>query len=90
MGCIKKYKIDFIVVPKREEQNWGRKKRQITFKNFPNLVTNITLVTWELQQNPSERNPKKTTLRQIVVRMLKNQNNEKKITKTARGKQSIT
>ena len=55
-------------------------------ENFPNLMGEKVTQIQETQRGPSKRNPKRPTLRHIIFKMAKFQNN-KRILKTAREEQ---
>ena len=58
-------------------------------ENFPNLVKEIDIQSQEAQRVPRKRNPKRTTPRHIIIRMLKVKY-KAKVLKAAREKQLVT
>ena len=58
-------------------------------ENFPNLMREKVTQIQETQRVPSKRNPKRPTVRQILIKMAKFQDKER-ILKAAREKQEVT
>ena len=58
-------------------------------ENLPNLVKEIDMQVWEVQRVPNKMDPKRTTLRHIIIKMPKVKEKER-ILKAARGKQLVT
>ena len=57
-------------------------------ENFPNLVKEIDMQIQEAQRVPNKLDPKKTTPRHIIIKMLKVKDKER-IFKAAREKQRV-
>ena len=58
-------------------------------ENFPNLIREKVTRIQETERVPSKRNPKRPTVRHIIIKMAKFQDKER-ILKAAREKQEIT
>ena len=58
-------------------------------ENFPNLVKEIDMQIQETQRIPIKLDPKRTTLRHIVIKMSKVKTKERTL-KAAREKQGVT
>ena len=58
-------------------------------ENFPNWMREIVTQIQETQRVPSKRNPKRPTLRHIIIKTAKFQGKER-ILKAAREKQEVT
>ena len=54
-----------------EEQKIENLFEKIMKENFPNLVKEINIQVQELQRAPIKLDPKKTTPRHIIIKMLK-------------------
>ena len=79
------------MVPEEEEKNRGSEKifEEIIVKNFPNMGKEIVNQVQEAQRVPYRINPKRNTLRYILIKLSKIKYKEK-ILKAAREKQQIT
>ena len=84
---IKLNNIRIIGVPEGEERDKGPEKifEEITVENFPNIGKEITTQVQEAQRVPYRVNPRRNTLRHIVIKLAKIQDKEK-LLKAARGK----
>ena len=58
-------------------------------ENFPNLVKEINIQLQEAQRIPNKLDPKRTTLRHIIIKMPKVKDRER-ILKAAREKETVT
>ena len=74
---------------KEKEQGLESIFRQIAEENFPNLRTEVELGIQEINRTPSYLNPKRPSLRHIVLKLSKI-NNKDKILRAAREKKMIT
>ena len=88
---IKHNNIRNIGVPEGEEREKGPEKifEEIILKNFPNMGKEIATQVLEAQQVPYRINPRRNTLRHIVIKLAKIKDKEK-LLKAAREKQQIT
>ena len=71
----------------KEEQEVENLFEKIMKENFPNLAKEIDIQVQKAQRVPNELDPKRTTLRHIVIKMPTVKDREK-ILKAAREKQS--
>ena len=80
-----------IQVPEKEEKKKGSKKifEEIIIKNFANMGKEIVNQVQEEKRVPYRINPKRKTLRHILIKVSKIKYKEK-ILKAAREKQQIT
>ena len=80
-----------IVVPEEEEKKEGTEKifEEIIVENFPNMGKEIVNQVHEAQRVPYRINPRRNTLRHILIKLSKIKYKEK-ILKAAREKQQIT
>ena len=80
-----------IQVPEKEEKKKGSKKifEEIIIKNFANMGKEIVNQVQEAKRVPYRINPKRKTLRHILIKVSKIKYKEK-ILKAAREKQQIT
>ena len=62
--------------------------KKVMMENFPNLMREKHTQIQETQRVPSKRNPKRSTSRQIIIKMAKFQDKER-ILKAAREKQEV-
>ena len=72
-----------------EEQEIENLFEKIMKENFFHLVKEIDIQDQEAQKIPNKLNPKRTTLRHIIIKMPKVKD-EERILKAARGKQRAT
>ena len=72
-----------------EEQEIENLFEKIIKENFPNLVKEIDMQFQEAQRVPKKLDPKRTTPRQVIVKMPKVKDKER-ILKAARKKQIVT
>ena len=74
-----------------EEKKKGPEKifEEIIAKNFPNMGKESLMQVQEAQQIPYKTNPRRNTLRRMLVELTKIKDKEK-ILKAAREKQQIT
>ena len=88
---IKCTNIQIIGVPEEEEKEKGSEKifEEIIVRNFPNMGKEIATQVQEVQRVPYRINPRRNTLRHILIKLTKIEIKEK-ILKTAREKQQIT
>ena len=88
---IKCTNIQIIGVPKEEEKKKGSEKifEEIIVKNFPYMGKEIVNQIQEAQRLPYRINPKRNTLRNILIKISKIKCKEK-ILKAAKEKQQIT
>ena len=88
---IKLTNVRIIGVPEEEEKKKGSEKifEEIIVKNFPNMGKEIVIQVQEAQRVPYRINPKRNTLRHIIIKLSKIKYKEK-ILKAAKGKQQIT
>ena len=70
---IKRNNIRIIGVPEGEEKEKGPKKifEEIIAENFPNMGKGIATQVHEAQQVPYRINPRRNTLRHIVIKLAK-------------------
>ena len=62
---------------------------EIMSENFPHLVKEIDLQVQEAHRTPNKRNPKRTTLRHIIIKIPRAKDKER-ILQAAREKQLVT
>ena len=76
---IKCNNIRIIQVPEGEEREKGPKKilEEIIVENFPNMGKEIATQVQEVQRVPGRINPKRNTLRHIVIKLTKIKEKEK-------------
>ena len=72
-----------------EKQDIENLFEKIMKENFPNLEKEINSQVQEVQKDPNKMDPKKTTPRHIIIKMLKVKDKER-IFKAARERQLIT
>ena len=72
-----------------EEQGIESLFEKVTMENFPNLMREIATQIKETQRLPIKRNPKRSTIRHIIINMAKFQDKER-ILKAGREKQKVT
>ena len=87
MDNIKETNIRIIGVPEGEEREKGLKKifEEIIVEDFPNMGKEIATHVQEVQRVPSRINPRRNTLRHIVIKLTKIKEKEK-LLKTTREK----
>ena len=70
---IKRNKVHIIRIPEGEEREKGPKKifEEIIVKNFPNMGKEIATQVQEVQRAPGRINPRRNTLRHIVIKLTK-------------------
>ena len=71
-----------------EEEEIENLFEKIMKEKFPNLVKEIGIQVWEAQRVPNKLNPKRTTPRNIIIKMWKVKDKER-ILKAAREMQLI-
>ena len=78
-------------MPEGEEQDQEIENffENIMKENFPNLVKEIDIEVQEAQRVPKKMNPKRTTTRHIIIKMLKVKD-EERILKAARERQRVS
>ena len=83
--------IHIIEVPEGEETEKGIEKilQEIIAENFPNMGKEPLTQIQEVQQVPYKINPRRNTLRHILIKLTKIKDKEK-ILKAAREKKQIT
>ena len=88
---IKRADIQIMGVPEEEEKKEGTEKifEEIIIENFPNMGKEIGDQVQEHQRVPYRKNPKRNTLRHILIKLSKIKYKEKKL-KAEREKQQIT
>ena len=88
---IKCNNIRIIGVPEGGEREKGPKKifEVIIVKNFPNMGKEIATQVQEVQRVPGRINPRRNTLRHIVIKLTKIKDKEK-LMKPTREKRQIT
>ena len=84
---IKHTNIRIIGVPEGEEREKGPEKifEEIIVENFPNVGKEIATQVQEVQRVPYRKNPRRNTLRHIVIKLAKIKDKEK-VLKAAREK----
>ena len=84
---IKHNNIRIIGVPEGEEREKGPKKifEEIIVENFPNMGKEVATPVKEVQKVPHSINPRRNTLRHIVIKLAKIKDKEK-LLKAAREK----
>ena len=88
---IKCNSIRIIGAPEGEEGEKGPEKifEEIIVKNFPHMGKEIATEVQEVQRVPDRMNPRRNTLRHIVIKLTKIKDKEK-LLKAAREKRQIT
>ena len=88
---MKRTNIRIIGVPEGEERQKGTEKifQEITAKNFPNMGKESLTQIQKTQPVPYKINPKRNTLRHILIKRTKIKDKEK-ILKATREKKQIT
>ena len=88
---IKRNNIRIIGVPEGEEREKGPEKifEEIIVENFPNMGKEIATQVQEVQRIPGRVNPRRDTLRHIVIKLTKIKDKEK-LLKATREKRKIT
>ena len=88
---IKCTSICIIGVPEGEEKKKGSEKifKEIIAENFPNMGKETIIQVQEVQRVPGRINPRRNTLRHILIKLTKIKDKEK-ILKATREKQQIT
>ena len=83
--------IQIIGVPEGEEEEQEIKNllEQIMKENLPNLAKDIDTQVQEAQRVPNKLDPKRTTLRHIIIKLPKFKDKER-ILKEAREKETVT
>ena len=82
--------IHIIVIPEgEEEQGIENLLKKVIMENFPNLMREKVKQIQETQRVPIKRNPKRPTLRHIIIKMAKFKN-KGRILKAAQEKQEET
>ena len=83
--------IRIIGVPEGEEREKGPEKifEEIIAENFPNMGKKIVNQVLEAERVPGKINPRRNTLRHIVIKLMKIKDRDK-ILKATREKQQIT
>ena len=83
--------IRIIGIPEGEEEEQGIENlfEKVMMENFPNLRRGKGTQIQETQKVPRNRNPKRPTAGQIIIKMAKVQDKER-ILKAAREKQEVT
>ena len=76
---IKRNNIHIVRVPEGEEREKGPEKifAQVIVENFPNMGKKIAIQVQEAQQVPYRINPRRNTLRHIVIKLAKIKDKEK-------------
>ena len=85
MDNIKETNIRIIGVPEGEEREKGLKKifEEIIVEDFPNMGKEIATHVQEVQRVPSRINPRRNTLRHIVIKLTKIKEKEKLLKTTS-------
>ena len=88
---VKHTNIRIIGMPEGEEREKGTEKlfQEIIAKNFPNMGKEPLTQIQEAQRVPSKINPRRNTLRHIIIKLTKIKDKER-IFKEAREKKQIT
>ena len=87
---MKRNNIHIIGIPEgEEEQGIENLFEKVMMENFPNLRREKVTQIEGTQRVPSNRNPKRPSARQIIIKMAKFQDKER-ILKGAREKQEVT
>ena len=88
---IKRNNIHIIGVPEGEEREKRPEKifEEIIVENFPNIGREIATQVQEAQRVPGRRNPRRNTLRHIVIKLTKIKDKEE-LLKATREKRQIT
>nr|KAF6363117.1 hypothetical protein mPipKuh1_010114 [Pipistrellus kuhlii] len=71
------------------EQDIENILKEIVTENFPHLVKELDLQVQEVHRIPNKRNPKRTTPRQIIIKIPRAKDKER-ILKEARAKKVVT
>nr|KAF6382520.1 hypothetical protein mPipKuh1_008882 [Pipistrellus kuhlii] len=86
----KRTNIRIMGVPEdKREQDIKNILKEIVTENFPHLVKELDLQVQEVHRTPNKRNLKKTTPRQIIIKIPRAKDKER-ILKAAREKQVVT
>nr|KAF6382579.1 hypothetical protein mPipKuh1_008935 [Pipistrellus kuhlii] len=86
----KRTNIRIMGVPEDErEQDIENILKEIETENSPHLVKELDLQVQEVHRTPNKRNPKRTTPRQIIIKIPRAKDKER-ILKAARTKQVVT
>ena len=88
---IKHTNIRIIGVPEEEEKKKGYEKifEEVIVENFPNMETKIVNQVQEAQRAPYRINPRRNTLRHILIKLAKTKHKEI-ILQATREKQQVT
>ena len=87
---MKRNNIRIIGIPEGEEElQIENVFEKVMMENFPNFMGEKVTQTQETQRDPSKRNPKRPTARQIIIKMANFQDKER-ILQAAREKQEVT
>ena len=88
---MKRNNICIIWIPEGEEEEQGIQNlfEKVMVENFPNLMREKVTQLQDTQGVPSKRNPKRPTVRHIIIKMAKLQDKER-ILKAAREKKEVT
>ena len=88
---VKRNNTHIIGISEGEEEEQGIESlfEKVTMENFPNLMREIATQIKETQRLPIKRNPKRSTIRHIIINMAKFQDKER-ILKAARERQEVT
>ena len=78
---------DFHIIGQEREEEQGMEK--VMIENFPNIMREKVMQIQGAERVPIKRNPKRPTLRHIVIKMAKFQDKERTL-KAAREKQEVT
>ena len=88
-GNVKRTNICIIGMPEGEEREKGKIFKEIIAKNFPNMGKEPLTQIQEAQLVPYKINPRRNTLRHILIQLTKIKDKEK-ILKAAREKKQVT
>ena len=88
---MKRNNICIIGIPEVEEEEQGIENlfEKVMMENSPNLMRDKVTQIQATQRVPSKRNPKRPTVRHIIIKRAKFQDKER-ILKAAREKQEVT
>ena len=88
---IKHTNIRVIGVPEEEDQKKGTKNifEEIIVENFPNMGKEIVNQVQEVQRVPYRLNPRRNTLRYMLIKLIEIKHKER-VLKAAREKQQVT
>ena len=88
---VKRSNIRIIGVPQGEEREKGTEKlfQELTAKNFSNMRKELLTQIQEAQQVPYKINPRRNTLRHILIKLTKIKDKEN-ILKAAKEKKQVT